>query len=375
MDMNPYAGAFDLPLPSPGAAQAAALRGQSLQQRIAEAQARQQAAMQEQAAAYAPIDRSGMEQAYQRRSQVGGDKMMLALAAGEAGKGMQPFQAQFLKQATEARDPMKMAGGTMTDTGFIEDPTYKQNLNIQRADAKVKQYDQALNTMHTQEENARLQVERDKAAADLRRELQANQQAFAGQMAGQASADRRYAVDVGSADKKAALAKDAKGTEGERSAAGFLGRMQAAEDNLRAIGAKGAPSLLTKSLGYTGMGGTARPYLEKPAQQTYRAAQEEWVRAKLRKESGAAIPTDEMDREIVTNFPQPGEGPEVVAQKAQTRAQAAEAMKTMSGPIRSARAAPVDGAPAPKAPPQIGEVRGGYTFNGGNPADPNSWSK
>ena len=70
-------------------------------------------------------DRAPIEQAYQTRARGGGDKTILALAAGEAGREMQPFQAQFLKQAAEARSPMKMAGGTMTETGFIEDPTYK----------------------------------------------------------------------------------------------------------------------------------------------------------------------------------------------------------------------------------------------------------
>jgi hypothetical protein len=68
-----------------------------------------------------------------------------------------------------------------------------------------------------------------------------------------------------------------------------------------------------------------------PDQARYRQAQEDWVRAKLRKESGAAIGKEEMEREIATYFPQVGEGPEVRAQKRQARAVAVEAMRASAG--------------------------------------------
>lgn len=43
-------------------------------------------------------------------------------------------------------------------------------------------------------------------------------------------------------------------------------------------------------------------------------------------------------------------------------------------PPAAAPAAP-SAAPGPKAPPTVGEVRGGYRFKGGNPADKNNWEK
>lgn len=210
---------LDLPPPSQAAAQAAMLRGKPvpvpqdpLMQQYADLMRQQAEANAAREKAYTAPDRGQMEQAFNKQAQGGGDQMMLALAAGEAGKQMQPFQAQFLKRAAEARGPMKMAGGTMTDTGFIEDPTYKQNLAIQRADAKSRQIEQALQGNITQQSRQDLQREQAKAQADLRRELQASQQAFAGQMEAGRREDRAAALAV-EKDKAAAAAKTAAGKD------------------------------------------------------------------------------------------------------------------------------------------------------------------
>ena len=65
--------------------------------------------------------------------------------------------------------------------------------------------------------------------------------------------------------------------------------------------------------------------------QLYRQAQEDWVRAKLRRESGAVIGDDEMAREILVYFPQPGDTPATIAQKAQSRRVAIDAMRQAAG--------------------------------------------
>jgi hypothetical protein len=124
-------------------------------------------------------------------------------------------------------------------------------------------------------------------------------------------------------------------TEGERSAAGYVSRMQAAEKNLAdlaAQGKKGEPTLFREmAANLPGTGGKWGPYVRTEDQQLYRQAQEEWVRAKLRKESGASIPTDEMDREIMTYFPQPGESQAIIDQKAQSRQQAMAGLRVSAG--------------------------------------------
>lgn len=66
--------------------------------------------------------------------------------------------------------------------------------------------------------------------------------------------------------------------------------------------------------------------------QRYYQAQTNWVTANLRKESGAAIGKDEMTQEIRKWFPQPGDGADVIAQKAAARKVAEEGMLVQAGP-------------------------------------------
>jgi len=69
-----------------------------------------------------------------------------------------------------------------------------------------------------------------------------------------------------------------------------------------------------------------------PEGQQYRQAREDWVRAKLRRESGAVIGNDEMAREIQVYFPQPGDSPAVIQQKKAAREVAERAMIRNAGP-------------------------------------------
>lgn len=68
-----------------------------------------------------------------------------------------------------------------------------------------------------------------------------------------------------------------------------------------------------------------------PEEQKYLNAAQEWIRAKLRKESGAVIGPQEMIDEYATYFPVPGDSIEVIQQKEEMRKFATEAMKKESG--------------------------------------------
>lgn len=120
-----------------------------------------------------------------------------------------------------------------------------------------------------------------------------------------------------------------KPTEGELNAAGFAQRMERATGIISTLPADATPSAWTSIA--ASMGGIAQRLAESPAQQQYRQAASDWIRAKLRKESGAAIGVDEMQKEFETYFPQVGDSAEVIAQKAQAREVATKAMAKSAG--------------------------------------------
>jgi hypothetical protein len=123
-----------------------------------------------------------------------------------------------------------------------------------------------------------------------------------------------------------------KPTEGETNAAGFAQRMErsiSVISQLPAGSQPGARAAIAGSLPV--IGGVAQRRAMTPEQQQYKQAADDWIRAKLRKESGAAIGVDEMQKEYETYFPQIGDTPEVIAQKAGARAVATNAMKTSAG--------------------------------------------
>ena len=166
---------------------------------------------------------------------------------------------------------------------------------------------------------------------------------------------------AGAVAPKPAAAKEP--TESERSSAGYLGRMEAAEKHL--TDAQPLPLWQQKGLDKAP---SLTNYTLTPKQQVTRQQQEDWVRAKLRKESGAVIGEEEMAREIRTYFPQAGDSPQVIQQKAQSRAQAHEQMRSSAG-----RSKPTEAAPVQSGKPAVGTVKNGYRFKGGDPANESNW--
>lgn len=137
-------------------------------------------------------------------------------------------------------------------------------------------------------------------------------------------------------------------TEGERNAGGYAARMVEASRLLDQFETKGRSTYKTDALGGVPLVGRAlQTSAMTSEQQRYRQAQEDWVRAKLRKESGAAIGQDEMAREISAYFPEPGDRPENIEQKRQAREVANRAMVQSAG--RGAPKADTPQAPAPGA--------------------------
>ena len=156
-----------------------------------------------------------------------------------------------------------------------------------------------------------------------------------------------------SEEKAARAAEGKKPTEGERNAAGFVQRMEASEQMIDKLENKIATQQMgtgkvqmgdakkvnepyatgfTQFLGGIPLVGEyARTKAMTPEQQQYRQAQENWVRANLRKESGAAIGAEEMDKEIATYFPMPGNDAATIQQKKVARQVTMDSMRKAAG--------------------------------------------
>lgn len=72
--------------------------------------------------------------------------------------------------------------------------------------------------------------------------------------------------------------------------------------------------------------------LQSSSQQKYRQAQRQFTEARLRADSGAAVPDAEYQQDAQTYFAQPGDTPETLAQKRVARQQVLDAMAVQSGP-------------------------------------------
>ena len=178
--------------------------------------------------------------------------------------------------------------------------------------------------------------------------------------------------------------------EGQGKAAGFTDRMLQSEGILSGVNGQGGVQEQGTSAVQTGL--SAIPgvgnYLTSANRQKYEQAKRDFINAQLRRESGAAISPTEFDSANKQYFPTPGDSAEVIQQKAANRRAAIEALGREGGPSykpkftfdEGGRVVPY-GQQKPQqqnaAPvmPKTGELRDGYRFKGGNPADPNSWVK
>ena len=123
-----------------------------------------------------------------------------------------------------------------------------------------------------------------------------------------------------------------KATEGETNAAGFANQMENAEAIVKQLPVGSQPGIFSSMAGSVPLiGGMAERVIQPVQTQQYKQAAETWIRAKLRKESGAAIGKDEMEQEFRTYFPQVGDSATVIQQKATARQIATDAMKKSAG--------------------------------------------
>jgi len=138
----------------------------------------------------------------------------------------------------------------------------------------------------------------------------------------------RVISDVG-----AGAPKDFKPTATQENSAGYYDRMKAATKIIDPLEEDGEyPQLgssLAKAMPFVGE--SFKRTVQSEDTQKYEQAADDWIRSKLRSESGAVIGKDEMEAEFRLYFPQVGDSDAVIKQKREARAIATEAMKKKAG--------------------------------------------
>ena len=115
-----------------------------------------------------------------------------------------------------------------------------------------------------------------------------------------------------------------KTTDSEKKSAGYLLRMNESEENIKALGDFNSADWLEKAKGLTNVTASGK-------MQNYRQAADDWIRSKLREESGAVIGPEEMAKEYQIYYPQLGDKQPVIDQKKRARAAATKAMTIAAG--------------------------------------------
>jgi hypothetical protein len=225
--------------------------------------------------------------------------------------------------------------GYLRPVGEAEAPSpFAPYLTSQSPEVRIQaqQFDQGFKTGRITED----QVDR------LTPALATMQASFNQQLESRADRLSREAIARGErADKRL---EGKKPTESEQKAYGFAQRMELSDQLLtnleNQVLKEGLdttvlyPTATSQAAGKVPLvGDYLRTQVTSPVQQQYRQAQENWVRANLRKESGAVIGSDEMADEIRTYFPQPGESAQVIQQKQIARQVTQDAMKTSAGAL------------------------------------------
>lgn len=120
----------------------------------------------------------------------------------------------------------------------------------------------------------------------------------------------------------------AKVTEGERKASAFLTRALGANRSYEdtGVGPRGLVGQFARDVAPD-----VSNYFNSDERQVADSAQDEFIAASLRQDSGAAIPTDELEKQRRIYFPMPGDGPEALEQKRQARLRAIDGLVQSAG--------------------------------------------
>lgn len=126
--------------------------------------------------------------------------------------------------------------------------------------------------------------------------------------------------------------KEVKLTDVESKATGFYNRMISSEAEIDRI-LESNPDFDPAGIGERTASGIPifGNILASPEYQQYKQAADDWIRSKLRRESGAVIGVEEMEKEYEIYFPKIGDSDAVIEQKRRARKTAEKAMQIGAG--------------------------------------------
>jgi len=334
-------------------------------------------------------------QAYARnRGQEGQGAMLNALAAQFAGESFQPVQAQYLKRAAAAQDPMKVGGGMLTADGqFIKDPFATQDKKAEFLLQQAKAYGQMANQAETRADQQAYRERQDAFLNELRTYM-----AQTGRMQAEASRTRADAAagggelgggtasQIGSGPNREPVFRDRGGrlftydqqgnpvrymgevlpkagnsepTEDERKAAGWFAQAENARRNMASVVQRNPqaayPTVTERGVSMIpGIGQDVAYAMSTADRQMFIQASESMAEALLRAATGAGVNKDEAAQKVRELVPRLGEAPESVKQKMASYDMYMGALKTRAN----------------RAMPGGGSGGGGAAPGAGNPADP-----
>lgn len=263
-----------------------------------------------------------------------------AFGLGQAQSNLTGALQRGYENAREARQEQRQA-----ERDAAADERYREQMDYRKAQDEIdnERAQQAFDRSITLDERAQSwrdqDIQRENAQFEQQmrlREMQAVPKAPNGYRWNQEG--KLEFIPGGPADPEVQARKsnpDGKLTEGEQRALSYVSRMRNAEANLQANGytpqGVGGVANIVASMAPGGNLVVSENF------QKYQASAREWIAGMLRYDSGAAVPDTEFHRYFNTWFAQPGDRPEVIAQKEQMRQVAAQSIESGLSPAARSR--------------------------------------
>ena len=226
------------------------------------------------------------------------------------------------EELPEQYDPALVESGYLRSIEAKEQATNE----IKRLDAEEEKRNHDLVDARSKS-NAELQAKTSTANAELQAKTSTDNSKRSAAVSRENSI-RAANTSAANAALKANAIKDGKPpTTAERKELGFYLRATEADSVLEA----GQEGMTKKSLAGQVRYKYAPNVLQSEENQNYKQAQRSFTEARLRKESGAAIPPHEYEADAITYFPQPGDKPEHLEQKRRARRQIIRGMRLGAG--------------------------------------------